>query len=714
MFDGFPYEFEALYVHVVQDIPRTYGFAPKRWQDKEFRPVFFRTYVDAALHAASQNPPLIRIKGLQRICLDAVNDFCQIKPWPNEALKALRRQELNQDIWLANSFLRWHYEDPVDMIKAKRRFMDNEKVRTKYGIGKVIGFDPVWDLYELELDWRPLDIQLAEHNDEIKKAAIRPKSTVPQQRNPKLLETVVETDEADDEALSLDIEEGFAAQDQGLTTPRLADEPTQEVGQSSAETPVPASWQKMGRPVLEPVIPTSPNQLESPVDLSATRSRGYFRVTARISGCCITSYTPPVLPKFPPKAPPATSEKQKGSIFNFLQTGTETPKQVSFKSGDQVKTPYGLGRVTEHRQQQGMVVVEMAGWHATAYIGEGDVRRAPKSLLGSLMRQLSTGMAEKPLEFPHAEGTVLTTPFGKCKVSRPVPVSRPGGKRAVTARPPTMGLSLESWTLANGSHPLLYCTVETARLWKDRFDEARKDDSGSILTKLVSSSRNLLEPFLSQKQTLKEAPKLHSRYYLDSAAVTSSVGHGVVKRFRPSDGFYEVSLVQWTLADGSHPTAYFRKEDLSHRVAQNCHEGYPVLTSLGLSGTLASVVPTTGVHIVTVPSAGMVCYLQPSDVVRPLKASVGEDVLTAYGEGRVERYNSAQDMYAIALKGWGATLYARGDTFDRVSDGVPDGDGFLGVKWLLSFLFRAEATAQQRSRSNSMVSTHSHSNRSVS
>jgi len=64
------------------------------------------------------------------------------------------------------------------------------------------------------------------------------------------------------------------------------------------------------------------------------------------------------------------------------------------------------------------------------------------------------------------------------------------------------------------------------------------------------------------------------------------------------------------------------------------------------------VEPTTGVHhIVTVPSAGMVCYLQPECVLKPLKAAVGEDLLTAYGKGKVESYDVAHDVYKIVLGG---------------------------------------------------------------
>jgi hypothetical protein len=275
-----------------------------------------------------------------------------------------------------------------------------------------------------------------------------------------------------------------------------------------------------------------------------------------------------------------------------------------------------------------------------------------------------------------------------------------------------MGIELVSWKLANGKHPMVYCTVETARRWKDR-----KEDGGSLFSAfgtLVESSRTLL-PFLSQPkqvQALSEPPKLYTRYYQDAAAVTTPYGDGTVKGYRSSDDIYEISLTSWTLSNGKQPVAYMRKENISHRVAKGCREGYPVLTYLGLSGTLASVEPTTGVHIVTIPTAGMVCYLQPECVIRPLKAAVGEDVLTAYGEGKVIRYNKDRDMYTIALKGWNATLYAKGDTFTRVGDSIQDGLDSFGVKWLLQFLFFAPQAP--RSRSNSVASVHgSVSSRSV-
>lgn len=102
-------------------------------------------------------------------------------------------------------------------------------------------------------------------------------------------------------------------------------------------------------------------------------------------------------------------------------------------------------------------------------------------------------------------------------------------------------------------------------------------------------------------------------------------------------------------------------------------------------------------------------YLQPEAIVRPLKAAVGEEALTAYGEGTVEKYNSKEDTYTIKLKGWGAKLYAKAETFDRVRDSMRDKDGPFGMNWLLRFFFSSNDSktgegVPARSRSNSIVS----------
>jgi len=112
----------------------------------------------------------------------------------------------------------------------------------------------------------------------------------------------------------------------------------------------------------------------------------------------------------------------------------------------------------------------------------------------------------------------------------------------------------------------------------------------------------------------------------------------------------------------------------------------------------------TGVHIVTVVSAGMVCYLQPQDVVCSVKAAVGEDVLTAYGDGVVERYRVEDDVYEIRLASWhGAKLYAKAENFDRAHD-VQDKRSF-GIKWILGIFFSdSKEIVATRSRSNSLAS----------
>lgn len=99
-------------------------------------------------------------------------------------------------------------------------------------------------------------------------------------------------------------------------------------------------------------------------------------------------------------------------------------------------------------------------------------------------------------------------------------------------------------------------------------------------------------------------------------------------------------------------------------------------------------------------------YLQPESIVCPLKAAVGEDVVTAYGEGKVGKYNHATDMYTIRLSGWNAKLYAKAETFDRVWDSTRERDGAFGMNWLVQFFFSSEDKKNEgtRSRSNSVVS----------
>jgi len=51
-------------------------------------------------------------------------------------------------------------------VLSSPRYNINERVSTSYGSGWVRSFDPVHDIYRVELDWRPLDVQIAEYKEE--------------------------------------------------------------------------------------------------------------------------------------------------------------------------------------------------------------------------------------------------------------------------------------------------------------------------------------------------------------------------------------------------------------------------------------------------------------------------------------------------------------------------------------------------------------------
>jgi hypothetical protein len=617
MFDFFPYEFEMMYVHIVQDITKTHGYEPERWRSKGLKPCFFRTYPEAAFDAATRNPPLIRVSGLQRVCQDAVKDFVHIQPkqWPSPRHKMERRAELNQSLWRANQLLNERGMDEVGLVEAERVRAHGQLVKTPYGVGRVLTFDPIFDMYEIELDWRPLNIQVAEYSV-LKAKDAKPKPSSPRKASTEVpaLETVLETDEGD---------EGGGENSRHIVDGALKETANGSLSQQHS-SPVPEELTDAVRPEQD----GSPSELipETTVDqdqdeMSASSAVGSvhdgtsfssvppdqlsFRVRARIRGIDLSNFASPVLPKVDKGRGPH------GSLFTFWTA--DTAKKKSFKEGDQCATAYGPGIIEAHREKEGVVVVSMTGWTAHAYLQEADVKVESKGLLHTLRRQFSAGETaptQKPLEFPYVVGTKINTPFGEGSVKRPLPHHKP--TRSKTSKSDqskhtkidktvaqiekinaTVGISLTSWTLADRSHPMLYCTEETARDWKDNRKKAGGDGLLSALGTLIPTS------FLSRppknKAARKESPSpKFKQYYRDGAAVTTMFGNGVVCRFRPYDGFYEVSLRDWTLADGKHAVAVLRRNDISHRIAKGCHEGYPVLTSLGVSGTLASVEPTTG------------------------------------------------------------------------------------------------------------------------
>ena len=353
----------------------------------------------------------------------------------------------------------------------------------------------------------------------------------------------------------------------------------------------------------------------------------------------------------------------------------------------------------------------MSGWSATAYLNEGSVHLIEKGLLGSIFsggfKKGEKDKQSKELEFPYAIGTMVRSPFGEGVVSRPLSVEK--GNKNVR----TIGISITEWTLANETHPILYCTVETAQKWKNMKLNKEKNHLFSVFGTIVSETMRKFTttpgPVATETKTSKSRELTFERYFMDGTSVSTSFGDGKVLSFREKDGFYEVYLTSWKQKGSTSPNAYLVRDALSYRLAPGCSEGYPVLTKYGLSGILASFEPTTGVHIVTIPTAGMVCYLQPDQIVRPLKAAVGEAVLTPYGEGTVVNLRIVEGIYEIKMKGWNSVLFTIGEAFDRVDDGIKNSDGPFGINWLLRWMFFSSESnkgnsGSQRSRSSSITS----------
>jgi hypothetical protein len=709
MFDNFPYEVGAVYVHQVLPIQKTHGYAPDRWRKKEFSPCFFTTYPEAALDAATRNPPLIRVTGLRRVCYEAVKDFYSIseKEWQSQKQKSDRRSELNQALWKANQFLEEKGVEPVELIQAGQLYEDGEKVKTPYGRGVIRGFDPDNDLYDVELDWRPLDVQVNDHLRCVKEEAIQPRQTS-ERKASSALETVMETDEATDdepdEASGLKKKSGSSLKARSIFSPPRVSLPISETASEALDVKSPTG-----------TLNDSSSLSSISTDGSKQR-RPYCNAYAKIGGRYIFKYTPPRLPDI---------DKKPSPLFSFF-TGSpikKGPTIQTFQVGEKCTTPYGPAVVAEHRASEKMVVVGMVGWKARAYLNESDVKVTKESILSSFFRrQANVGdSSSKQLEFPYQLGTVINTPYGVAEVAKPLPPPKKDSSKADSGKieaPEILNqiicLQLTSWKLAKDSNPKLYCTVKTAQSWKEAKNSKYSSDG------LLSAFGTLLTmPFASrfatpgrQADVLKEEtrPK-YNRFYHDSTKVSTAFGSGVVQKFREEDGFYKISLSSWTMANGKHATAWLREVDISCRIAKGCQEGCPVLTCFGLSGILESVQPATGVHLVTVPSAGMVMYLQADAIVKPLKAAAGEDALTAYGEGTVEKYDISSDTYIIKLKGWGAKLYCKAETFDRVRDSMRDRDASSGMNWLFQFFFSPSSDISigegTRTRSNSVASVRS-------
>lgn len=711
MVEAFPKHIEAIYVHVVQKISQSYKYRPENWANKEIRPFFFTTYPEAALDAAKRN--FIRPSGLRRICIDSINDFylIQTKDWPSEKHKLDRREELNQALWSCNKFLKANDVEEVSLLDAERLWKDGQKVNTPFGNGVIVSFEKVHDLYGILLDWTPIDEQIKNYeNDKASKANVKKeikaaasgKGTPAADRASSGLETVFESEPEERKDSQEDSTNGERKDSSGSNS--------------------------------DSIDPTSTPNLEMESDSSEVDETEDFQpkcqhnhVVAKVQGRYISKYKPPTLPTFP-------SDK---TVFSFWGSRGETSQSNKnkakakpvFAEGDKCSTPYGTGVVLSHRQDDGIVVLKMTGWSATCYLSVNIVKNEGEGFFGSLFRKININSPEPQKQgksmSPRENGRelikdcVVATPFGEGRVTRVNDACRSSDSNTTNKKKgreyETIGISITAWTLANGTHPTVYCTEETALHWKTNGRETfHKNSSGifSALDSIVSLGKKLIT-----KKTPTEivVAQSYERFYKDGAAVVTPYGNGRVQNFREPDGFYEVRLVEWKLANSECPKLYVRKESLTYQKASGCHEGHAVLTSYGLSGILQSVQQETGIHIVTIPNAGMVCYLQPEEIIRPVKAVVGDDVLTPYGNGKLIRYRCDDNLYEILLV-WGATLYAQAEAFHRDSN-FEDRKGLnLNMGWVFRLFFTKDtdtSITSQRSRSNSITSMRSQSSRGL-
>lgn len=963
MYDSFPDHLEAVYMHVVKPIERTYGYDPQKWREKKFKPYFFHNYVDAALHAASsRNPPLITTKALKRICEDVVREFKAInmKQWPSPQHLWHRKDELNQDLWKANLFLSSSYsqkgssngkenaeEEPspssqVDLLQFEQIWNIGDLVHTPYGNAKVIGFpSPEFDLYEVILNWKPIDVQLSEYrahqeaqahtkkdkndsssikdnvvntvdsshkdnnsttknsannnnninNNNTKSSATNSTGSV----KAKHLETVVEgINEVEDDFC----EEQILGKKQHEQTGNLLGKKSStdvngpvhdnmtashnvDTTTTSSAKPLDISSSKddSNLPELQDEVSVEEKHIsfvyKKGSNSSDNEDFNRMPTKATIRGIDLTKFKSPSIPVL-------SSTKSQRSIFSFW-VNTTTPTNASnakknekkFTAKDKCATPYGVATVIKPPQNSKIMVVKMQDWNAMAYLQQDCVKfpvsdkqeQEDASILSSLLRKLSTTegntysgletstvtssvspQKQPQLEFPHVLGTIIHTPFGEGHVCLALPHDKhkntannntnnsntntnnannkdntsekpattmetgipiASSSKVTTASPminlkshqqqqmqkqTTIGISLVNWTLADETHPTLYCIPEVAKEWKENNKKSSSDDQsfvsvvlGSIIRKFSTSTNVQPQPQEQQEedQSILEESNIHKhqskyeQYFSDGATVSTPYGEGKVLTFREDDGFYEISLINWTpstvkIEGGSqrrtkyNPTAFLQKDSFTYKLAQGCREGYPVLTTLGLSGHLAKVIPQTSIHVVTIsnnnslpsPSSEsnnaksetdstsvaattsphrddtssssimMVCYLQPQSILMPLKAAVFDDVLTPYGEGKVTHFRLHDNTYHIKLKGWNATLYITSEVegeeeemkFDRI-----DGYGMningerhspFGINWLLNFLFYnssnnsgpgtyhsgSQQQQQQRSRSSSFGS----------
>ena len=146
--------------------------------------------------------------------------------------------------------------------------------------------------------------------------------------------------------------------------------------------------------------------------------------------------------------------------------------------------------------------------------------------------------------------------------------------------------------------------------------------------------------------------------YPIGAHVWTPFGPGEIVEFEPYTSIYVISILHWTLADGSHPLMYQHTCEVELIVVGQV--GSRVWTPYG-TGVVEAIRASGSVHSIALTSWGWErgggagrsyakAYLQASECFEIL-AAVGELVYChPFGYGQVVRYRAEDEMYEVELR----------------------------------------------------------------
>lgn len=839
MMAGFPESVQAIYIHVIQPIPKTHGY--KEWfygdtgsqqindvdfvaeaEDRSNRtgsahstsastpantppptpsrkvahstvsalprfyssvashiPMhFFYTYVGAALHAHTHT--FIDTPSLLQICFDAVLDFARILKWPSAGSlkysKINRGLEINNDLWRVNRYIRAMSQArslardiaPLD-VKVfapgkeqssptleennfvpynlfERNWFAGDLVSTPYGRGRVLEpYDCVWDLYAVELDWRQLDLQIADHQVRIageKREVSKSKAPVEHVSDEKLAGSKskapsVSEDEENVDASSVKMNDSVPTENIPCISPsesivtekkanhKISEEASISVASSVIQTDNKGSSvaqsvesDKMEALVLDlsqvnaALIPAAEseniklnpsNQVEGdsiqqsiaatpiinvegetfpPAIASSFKPSNEKAIVATICGRQISAFTVPII------------RKQGTSRFTFFSKRDSNESEAIKNSKDKEKdkdglsvekpinTPYGKGQIT---RLEGTISVALP--YGTLYCTRASVLTWIKedsqgTILSSLTSRF-TFFAKRDSEVEVEKNSKDRDGLTIGKV-----IGTPYGEGRVTRIDGTIAVAL--------SFGILYCSRQSLQIW------LKEDSQGNILSSLTSLVTNLLPTAKSNTMTQVNSSSsesiLYKQYFIDGAAVGTQYGNGRVLKFDERSGVYQVAM-DW--ADNiQKPRAYLQRNDMTCCKAKGVKIKAPVrIKSLNLTGILERIVSISGVHIVNVRGILMVCYVQPDDL-EPIIASKGDSVTTPFGIGKVANYDSQSQMFRVDLP-WGR-LFCLESCIKRVDDSNSQGVGSARSNWFFRLIL-GSADSKVRSRGNSFA-----------